>query len=71
MSVVDLPRVGSRWIFPRWNNREYTGPWAVVTLGVYDEEGAGPCVALQRDAEPRLIHHEMIRFWPGGWEPAD
>lgn len=68
--VVDLPEPGSRWIFPRWNNRDYMGPWSVVTLGVYDEEG-GPNIVLRRDAEPRMIHHELIAFWPGGWEPAD
>jgi hypothetical protein len=71
MPPVELPEVGSRWIYPKWNNAEWMGPWRVMTLGVYDEEDGGPCIVLRRDAEPRHIHHELIAFWPGGWEPAD
>lgn len=67
---VVLPEVGSRWIFGGWNNPEWMGPWSVITLGVYDEEG-GPNIVLKRDNYPRKIHHELIAFWPGGWKPAD
>jgi hypothetical protein len=70
MPPVVLPEVGSMWVFPPWNNPDYTGPWEVITLGVYDEEG-GPNVVLRRCAGRRQITSSLIAFWPGSWEPAD
>lgn len=71
MPPIDLPEIGSRWIFPPWNNPDFTGVWEVVTLGIYEPEGEGPSIALRRDEGRRQVTYALIAFWPGSWEPAD